>query len=65
MYTMTPDHHFLIDFHPDHKSDVVVVSPCSGHGFKFCAVVGDVVSDLIIHGETKFDISLFSIKDRN
>ena len=35
MYTMTEDEHFLIDFHPK-DSDIVLVSPCSGHGFKVC-----------------------------
>jgi glycine/D-amino acid oxidase-like deaminating enzyme len=33
MYTMTPDEHFLIDFHPKTKN-VILASPCSGHGFK-------------------------------
>lgn len=62
---MTMDHHFLIDFHPSHDSDVVLVSPCSGHGFKFCAVVGEAVAELVTQGKTSHDISLFSIKARN
>jgi sarcosine oxidase len=44
-YTNTPDGHFLIDRHPDHPA-VVLVSPCSGHGFKFAPVVGLIAADL-------------------
>jgi glycine/D-amino acid oxidase-like deaminating enzyme len=31
---------------------VLVVSPCSGHGFKFGPVIGKVVSDILIKDET-------------
>jgi len=58
MYTLTEDEHFLIDYHPDHRN-VLLVSPCSGHGFKFCSVIGEIISDLIISEATSFDISLF------
>ena len=44
-YTNTPDGHFLIDRHPDHPA-VVLVSACSGHGFKFAPVVGVIAADL-------------------
>jgi len=43
-YTNTPDGHFVIDRHPDH-AQVVVVSACSGHGFKFASVIGELVAD--------------------
>ena len=36
-YTMTPDEHFIIDRHPAHPQ-IVIASPCSGHGFKFGVV---------------------------
>ena len=36
MYTSTPDAHFLIDIHPK-RPNIVLASPCSGHGFKFSA----------------------------
>ena len=61
MFTNTVDEHFIIDRHPDH-SQVLMVSPCSGHGFKFCSVVGEVVADLVEKGSTKHDISLFKMK---
>lgn len=63
MYTLTPDEHFLIDFHPSNPH-VVLASPCSGHGFKFCSVVGEVLSQLAVEGRTPHDIDLFRIRTR-
>ena len=59
MYTNTPDGHFAIDFVPqDHR--VVVISACSGHGFKFAPVIGDIAADLVLDGQTNRDISHFT-----
>ncbi len=58
LFTNTEDEHFLIDTLPEHPQ-VVVASPCSGHGFKFCSVIGEILADLVIHGQTSFDLSLF------
>jgi len=60
MYTNTPDEHFVIDYHPD-LPQVVIASACSGHGFKFAAVIGEIVSALVTEGKTQFDISPFRI----
>jgi sarcosine oxidase len=60
IYTNTPDGHFLIDFHPT-EEDAIIVSPCSGHGFKFASVVGEIVSELAVDGKTNHDISMFKI----
>lgn len=60
MYTMTPDEHFLIDKHPRYDN-VILASPCSGHGFKFCSVVGEILADLILNGDTFHDISMFRL----
>jgi sarcosine oxidase len=60
MYTNTPDEHFVIDFHPD-LPQVLIASACSGHGFKFAAVVGEIVSDLLIKGQSEFDLSPFRV----
>jgi len=57
MFTNTPDGHFLLDRDPGH-SRVWIASPCSGHGFKFCSVIGEIMADLAEHGETRHDISL-------
>jgi sarcosine oxidase len=58
LYTNTPDEHFWIDRHPAH-AQVLIVSPCSGHGFKFASVIGEIVGDLLIEGRPRFDLSLF------
>jgi sarcosine oxidase len=57
LFTNTRDEHFIIDRLPG-SPQVVVVSACSGHGFKFCSVVGEIVSDLVTRGETRHDIAL-------
>jgi sarcosine oxidase len=61
MYTNTPDHHFAIGQHPDDPR-VVVLSPCSGHGFKFAPVIGDIAADLVCDGGTERDISQISLE---
>jgi len=59
MYTNTPAGHFVLDFSPEDQH-VVVISACSGHGFKFAPIIGDIAADLICDGGTKRDISRFS-----
>jgi sarcosine oxidase len=61
MYTLTRDHHFLIDAHPAHPSTVTLASPCSGHGFKFTPVIGEILADLALDGTTKHPIELFRL----
>ncbi len=58
LYTNTPDFDFLIDWHPLHR-EVLLVSPCSGHGFKFASALGEVVADLVLDGRSRFDLSPF------
>ena len=60
MFTNTPDEHFVIDLHPE-MPDVVVAAGFSGHGFKFCSVVGEVLADLALEGTTGHDTKLFRI----
>jgi sarcosine oxidase len=59
LYTNTPDLHFIIDVHPEHPSNVVVVSACSGHGFKFASAIGEIVRDLLDGTKPRFDLSMF------
>jgi sarcosine oxidase len=59
MYTNTPDHHFVIDLHPDHPQ-VCFASPCSGHGYKFATVVGEILADLATEGTTRHPIGMFA-----
>jgi sarcosine oxidase len=61
LYTNTPDSHFVIDRHPS-ASSVTVVSACSGHGFKFASVVGEIAADLAMRQSPPFDLSPFSIR---
>jgi sarcosine oxidase len=58
LFTNTPDEHFVIDLLPGDPR-VVVASPCSGHGFKFASVVGEILADLAETGESRHNISLF------
>jgi len=59
-YTMTPDGDFILDRLPGAPA-VIVASPCSGHGFKFAPVIGEIVADLVTQGETRHDISRFGL----
>ena len=60
LYTETPDEDFIIDAHP-HCPNVLIAAGFSGHGFKFCALVGRIMSELVRKGETGFDIQPFRI----
>lgn len=59
-YTTTPDTNFILDIHP-RLPQFVVGSPCSGHGFKFGALVGKILSDLAQHGATPHNIAPFTL----
>lgn len=58
LYTLTPDHHFIIAPHP-RTPQVIIASPCSGHGYKFASVIGEILADLAIDGSTRHPIALF------
>jgi sarcosine oxidase len=60
LYTMTPDGDFIIDRLPAARN-ILVASPCSGHGFKFSPVIGEILADLAIRGKTAHDISRFRL----
>jgi sarcosine oxidase len=60
LYTMTPDGDFLIDRLPG-APNIIVASPCSGHGFKFAPAIGEILADLAITGATAHDIARFSL----
>ena len=59
MYTLTPDGHFVIDYHPDHKN-LILCGGFSGHGFKFAPVVGEIAADLALDGGSRHDIEFLS-----
>lgn len=69
-YTTTKDEHFILDWLPlesitssgsDGKGEVLLVSCCSGHGYKFSTVLGEAAADLLEKGNSDRDISLFRI----
>ena len=60
LFELSPDEHFIVDRHPE-SENVVVGAGFSGHGFKFCSVIGEILADLAIDGSTRHDIGLFRI----
>jgi sarcosine oxidase len=60
IYTATPDSAFLIDRHPDCPA-ILVASPCSGHGFKHSAAIGESLAQWAIDGAPAIDLSPFSL----
>jgi sarcosine oxidase len=60
VFTNTSDGRFIIDRHPAHPQ-VIVSSPCSGHGFKFASAVGEANADLVTGATPKMDLSPFSL----
>ena len=60
LFTNSPDEHFILDTLPDHPQ-VVVAAGFSGHGFKFCSVVGEILADLATRRASRHDISLFRL----
>jgi sarcosine oxidase len=63
LYTATPDFNFLIDRHPA-MDRVIVASPCSGHGFKHSAAIGEALAQWVVDGRSALDLSAFSVPRR-
>lgn len=59
IYTITPDHHFIVDRHPEHEN-VTFACGFSGHGYKFASVIGEVMADLSQNGRTEHPIGFLS-----
>lgn len=60
LFTNTPDTDFAIGFHPEHPQ-VLISSPCSGHGFKFASAIGEIHADLLTEGRSRFDLAPFRL----
>jgi len=60
LFTNSPDEHFILDRHPEH-ANVCLAAGFSGHGYKFCSVVGEIMADLALSGRSRFDLSLFTV----
>jgi sarcosine oxidase len=61
LYTNTPDGHFAIDRHPGNPS-VVILSACSGHGFKFSSAIGEIAVQLALAERVPFDLGRFALR---
>ncbi|HMO80842.1 MAG TPA: N-methyl-L-tryptophan oxidase [Pyrinomonadaceae bacterium] len=57
LYTVTPNSNFVID---QLDENVILASPCSGHGFKHSAALGETLAELVTTGSSSRDISKFS-----
>lgn len=60
LFTNTPDEHFILDAHPE-SDRVFIAAGFSGHGFKFCSVVGEIMAELATSGETRHNLDLFRL----
>jgi len=60
LYTLTPDRDFVIDFVPDNENVMVAIG--AGHAFKFAGVIGRILSELAVDGQTPSDLSPFTIE---
>jgi sarcosine oxidase len=56
-YTCTRGSRFVIDHHPEHES-VLIVSACSGHGFKHSPAIGEAVAQWLSDGAASGDIDI-------
>ncbi|MDR3633910.1 MAG: N-methyl-L-tryptophan oxidase [Isosphaeraceae bacterium] len=60
LYTVAPDEQFRVGPLPN-RSDVIVASPCSGHGFKFSCLIGQVLADWATHGATDLAVDFWQL----
>jgi sarcosine oxidase len=61
LFTNSPDEHFILDLHPN-TPEVALAAGFSGHGYKFCSVVGEIMADLAQKGETEHNIGFLGLK---
>ena len=61
MFTNTPDRDFILDRVPG-EDNVFVAAGFSGHGFKFCSVIGKIMAEYCLQQEPSWDIRRFSLQ---
>lgn len=61
LYTMTPDHHYIIDQHPAYPQ-LIIGAGFSGHGFKFSTGIGKIMAELAVEGRSPYNIDLFRLR---
>lgn len=65
LYTNTPDENFMVDYLPNYDKDIVIAAGFSGHGFKFTSVIGEILADLAIKGNTQLPIAFLNAQRFN
>ena len=60
MFTNSPDEHFILDRHPA-MDDVFIAAGFSGHGYKFCSVIGRIMADFCLGEEGKWGVGGFGL----
>jgi sarcosine oxidase subunit beta len=59
LYDATPDHHPVLGAIPEY-SGLFADFGWSGHGFKHSPIMGDIISDVILHGRARdYDLTPF------
>jgi sarcosine oxidase len=61
LYTVTPDAGFIVDTLPG-QDRILMVSACSGHGFKHSAALGEAVAQRLIEGASVLDLAPFALR---
>jgi sarcosine oxidase len=61
LYSVAPESRFIIDRHP-RVEPVIVVSACSGHGFKHSAALGEALAQWVLEGRSTLDLSQFKLR---
>ncbi|MEF8800766.1 MAG: N-methyl-L-tryptophan oxidase [Halolamina sp.] len=63
LITDSLDGHFYLDTHPEYPH-VSIAAGFSGHGFKFCSVVGETLADFVTDGDTENPIGVHRLDGR-
>lgn len=61
LFTNSPDEHFIVDLDPA-EPRVALAAGFSGHGFKFCSVIGEILAELTLTGASQHDIGFLSAR---
>ena len=51
IYTVSPDSNFIVDYSPVNRN-IVLASPCSGHGFKHSSAIGELLTEMTVDCKT-------------
>ncbi len=63
MFTNSPDGHFILDRYPG-EDNVFVAAGFSGHGFKFCSVIGKIMAEFCLDEPSTWDLRLFGLTSK-